>query len=84
MSSGRLRDSLSLSLLSEHYLCGGGKHPMRKTLDFAQNTQKTVSLCNRLPGRFKLLDVFLEHVHSSRVLVNWQDYNRTLLETRTV
>lgn len=42
MSSGRLLDSLSLSLslLSEHYLCGGGKHPMRKTLDFAQNTQK--------------------------------------------
>lgn len=39
---------------------------------------------DRLPGRFKLLDVFLQHVHSSRVLVNWQDYNRTLLETRTV
>lgn len=62
---------------------------MGKTLDvseinFAQNTQKTVSLCNRLPGRFKLLDLFLQHVLSSRVLVNWQDYNRTLLEARTV
>lgn len=43
---------------------------------------KTVSLW--LPGRFKLVDVCLQHVHSSRVLVNWQDYNRTLLETRTV
>lgn len=83
MSSGRLLDSLSLSLSFVRTLSVWGREASHaQNFGLRAKHTKTVSLW--LPGRFKLLDVCLQHVHSSRDLVNWQDYNRTLLETRTV